>query len=107
MLLYTLDNTFKITDNDSIATWVYTSRDKLLFLNFGCTCNCSAGESILAGIFLLTVYRVQRMQVSTNAYLCNVAISDIPVCISELHDNSLHSYGINNNTEKGDTPFKT
>ncbi len=97
-----LDNTFNITDNDSIAKWVYTSRDKLLFLAL-------LAIVLLIGVFgngtfVLTVYRVQRMQTSTNAYLCNVAISDF---IFLNYMVFLFTAVLLKNTAKGGSPFTT
>ena len=70
----TPDNTVYVTDNVTAATLMYTPRTTSLIriimmalLLVGVLGN---------GVFLLTVYRVERMRNVTNAYLCNVAISD-------------------------------
>ncbi len=98
----TVDNTINITDGDSLENWVYTSEDKLLtlilviiLLLVGVFGN---------GMFLLTVYRVKRMQTFTNAFLCNIAVSDL-ILLSYII--FLFIVTLFMNIAKGGVPFTT
>ncbi len=72
-------NTINVTDNEMASGLFYSSEEKrfmyiiiALIILTGMVGN---------GAFLLTVYRIQRMRSVTNAYLCNVAITDMTFII--------------------------
>ncbi len=69
------DNTINVTDYEMASQLFYSSETKM-FLYIVLAILFLTGM-IGNSVFLLTVYRIQRMRSVTNAYLCNVAITDI------------------------------
>ena len=96
----TLDNTVNVTDDVTAATLLYSNQEKLMLI-------IGLGIMLLLGligngVFLLSVYRVQRMRTVTNAYLTNVAISDLIFLIY-----TVFVAGLTINTIKGGMPLTT
>ncbi len=97
-----LDNTINVTDDETAATLLYSPKEKLMMI---VTLWVVLLVGVLGnGIFLLTVYRIQRMQTVTNAYLTNVAISDL---IFLFYIVFVFTAGLSMNTIKGGDPLTT